>query len=227
MADDSNARKSRSPLGCRDRPRPCREKPRRSRSARGIDCDGASYVERAWKGCIGIFAGSTLAVPIRCSVQPEYVVCLECGFRGLMLRRHLGVAHGLDPAAYRSRWKLPVDHPITAPVYAEQRSTMAKKIGLGRRRAAVTVPPAAARGEDARDRRRRAGQDRFRRRADGVCFCRPALHPGYNERLWRLRGRWKIGRLRVSRRRRNRTGQVAATILRPLLTRFRRVARAA
>jgi predicted transcriptional regulator len=81
------------------------------------------------------------AVPIRRSVRPDYVVCLECGFRGLILRRHLRVAHGLDPAAYRTRWKLSADHPITAPVYAERRSTMAKQIGLGRPRQEADVPP--------------------------------------------------------------------------------------
>jgi predicted transcriptional regulator len=79
----------------------------------------------------------TPAVPIRRSVQPDHVVCLECGFRGKMLRRHLRDAHGLEPAAYRVRWKLPVGHPIIAPAYSERRSTMAKQIGLGRAREAV------------------------------------------------------------------------------------------
>ena len=84
----------------------------------------------------------TPAVPIRLSIQPDYVVCLECGFRGQILRRHLRVVHGLEPAAYRTRWKLSVDHPITAPLYAERRSTMAKQIGLGRPREAVVSTPA-------------------------------------------------------------------------------------
>jgi predicted transcriptional regulator len=84
----------------------------------------------------------TPAVPIRRSVQPDHVVCLECGFRGQILRRHLRVAHGLEPAAYRTRWKLSADHPITAPLYAERRSTMAKQIGLGRPREAVVSTPA-------------------------------------------------------------------------------------
>src|SRR5271155_3035849 len=75
----------------------------------------------------------TPAVPIRRSVQPDHVVCLECGFRGQMLRRHLRLVHGLEPAAYCVRWKLPADHPITAPAYSERRSTMAKEIGLGSR----------------------------------------------------------------------------------------------
>jgi predicted transcriptional regulator len=94
------------------------------------------------------------AVPIKRSVQHDHVVCLECGFRGHTLRRHLRVAHGLEPAAYRGRWKLSADHPITAPVYSEQRSTMAKGIGFGRRPRQVVVstptpeviaPPAAKR----------------------------------------------------------------------------------
>jgi predicted transcriptional regulator len=57
----------------------------------------------------------TPAVPIRRSVHPEYVVCLECGFRGRTLRRHLRVAHGFDPAAYYARWKPPADHLWTPP----------------------------------------------------------------------------------------------------------------
>ena len=77
------------------------------------------------------------AVPIRRSVQPDHVVCLECGFLGQILRRHLRVVHGLEPAAYRTRWKLAADHPITAPLYTERRSTMAKQTGLGRAREAI------------------------------------------------------------------------------------------
>jgi predicted transcriptional regulator len=73
------------------------------------------------------------AVPIRRSVQRDHVICLECGYRGQMLRRHLRVAHGLEPAEYRVRWKLTADHPITAPAYSERRSTMANQIGLGRK----------------------------------------------------------------------------------------------
>ncbi len=71
------------------------------------------------------------AVPIRRSVQPDHVVCLECGFRAKIMRRHLRVAHGLDPAAYRARWKLSPDHPLTAPEYSAHRSAMAKQLGLG------------------------------------------------------------------------------------------------
>src|SRR5437764_3948146 len=89
------------------------------------------------------------AVPIRRSVQRDHVVCLECGFLSQMLRRHIRTAHGLEPAQYRIRWRLPPDHPITAPTYSERRSAVAKQIGFGRRpRQAVastptpeTVPP--------------------------------------------------------------------------------------
>jgi len=56
----------------------------------------------------------TPAVPVRQSVRPDYVVCLECGFRSRTLRRHLRVSHGLERAAYYARWRLPPDHPITA-----------------------------------------------------------------------------------------------------------------
>jgi predicted transcriptional regulator len=61
------------------------------------------------------------------------VVCLECGYRAQVLRRHLRVFHGLEVADYRARWTLPADHPITAPSYSARRSTMAKEIGLGHR----------------------------------------------------------------------------------------------
>ena len=73
------------------------------------------------------------AVPIRRSVHRDYVVCLECGWRGQMLRRHLGTGHGLTVQQYRARWNLPREHPMTAPSYSERRSGLAKELGLGRR----------------------------------------------------------------------------------------------
>lgn len=79
-------------------------------------------------------APRTPAVPVKRSVQHDHVVCLECGFRGKTLRRHLGTRHGLRVAEYLRRWKLPSDHPLTAPAYSEQRSAMAKELGLGRKR---------------------------------------------------------------------------------------------
>ena len=77
------------------------------------------------------------AVPIKKSVTANYVVCLEDGKRQKVLRRHLSVAHGLTPAEYRKRWGLPADHPLVALNYAKQRSQMAKKIGLGKKRPAA------------------------------------------------------------------------------------------
>jgi predicted transcriptional regulator len=75
----------------------------------------------------------TPAVPIRQSVQRDYVVCLECGWRGITLRRHLASRHGLSPSEYRSRWNLPPGHVLTAPAYSARRSEFAKGIGWGRR----------------------------------------------------------------------------------------------
>src|SRR5438045_2942503 len=60
----------------------------------------------------------TPAVPLRRSVHRDYVVCLECGWRGKMLKRHLATGHGLTVEQYRARWKLPREHPMTAPAYS-------------------------------------------------------------------------------------------------------------
>jgi len=76
----------------------------------------------------------TPAVPVRRSVQHDRVVCLECGFKGKTLRRHLGMRHGLQVSEYLRRWDLSSDHPLTAPAYSELRSMMAKQLGLGRKR---------------------------------------------------------------------------------------------
>lgn len=71
------------------------------------------------------------AVSIKRSVQPEYIVCLEDGKKLKMLKRHLKTRYDLSPDDYRKRWNLPDDYPMVAPQYAEQRSSLAKKIGLG------------------------------------------------------------------------------------------------
>jgi predicted transcriptional regulator len=81
------------------------------------------------------------AVSARQSVQPDYVVCMDCGWKGSVLRRHLMAAHGLTTDEYRARWNLKPDHPVTAPAYSERRSTMAKQIGLGRGRTETTTVP--------------------------------------------------------------------------------------
>jgi predicted transcriptional regulator len=73
------------------------------------------------------------AVSVRASVRADYLVCLECGVKVKTLKRHLMSAHNLDPKAYRERWGLKKDYPMTAQVYAEKRSAMALRIGLGRK----------------------------------------------------------------------------------------------
>ena len=72
------------------------------------------------------------AVPVRKSITPDYLICLEDGKKLKMLKRHLRSTYGLTPDAYRAKWGLPADYPMVAPNYAEQRSAFAKQIGLGR-----------------------------------------------------------------------------------------------
>ncbi|MDA0338528.1 MAG: MucR family transcriptional regulator [Proteobacteria bacterium] len=74
-------------------------------------------------------------VPIRRSITPDYIICLEDGKKLKMLKRHLRTAYGLSPEDYREKWGLPGDYPMVAPNYAAQRRTLAKKIGLGTKRA--------------------------------------------------------------------------------------------
>ena len=71
------------------------------------------------------------AVPIRKSVAPDYIICLEDGKKLKMLKRHLKTAYDMTPGQYRERWGLPADYPMVAPNYAAQRRDLAKKIGLG------------------------------------------------------------------------------------------------
>ena len=104
----------------------------------------------------------TPAVTIRRSVTRDFVVCLECGWRGQTLRRHLRTAHSLTVDAYRGRWSLPRDHAMTAPAYSERRSSMAKQIGFGLRggRASREASGPAAPKSAAAPRPRRRGRPR-------------------------------------------------------------------
>lgn len=70
-------------------------------------------------------------VPIKKSITPDYIVCLEDGKKLKMLKRHLKTAYDMSPEDYRERWNLPSDYPMVAPNYAKQRSRLAKQIGLG------------------------------------------------------------------------------------------------
>ncbi|MPT47277.1 MAG: transcriptional regulator [Sphingobium sp.] len=71
------------------------------------------------------------AVSVRASVKPDYIVCLEDGKKLKMLKRHLMTHYQMTPEDYRTKWNLPADYPMVAPNYAEQRRSLAKKIGLG------------------------------------------------------------------------------------------------
>jgi predicted transcriptional regulator len=74
------------------------------------------------------------ALPIKKSVSRSHIVCLECGKKQKMLKRHLRTSHDTNPDDYRERWRLPAEYPMVAPEYAASRSKLAKKIGLGTKR---------------------------------------------------------------------------------------------
>lgn len=90
------------------------------RTLANVNSDGGTLAERPQP-----------AVPIKKSVTPDYIVCLEDGKKLKMLKRHLKTAYNMSPEEYRERWGLPADYPMVAPNYAEQRSKLAKEIGLG------------------------------------------------------------------------------------------------
>jgi predicted transcriptional regulator len=74
------------------------------------------------------------AVPVRRSIQNDYLICLEDGQKFKSLKRHLMTHYGLTPEQYREKWDLPADYPMVAPSYAEARSRLAKEMGLGQKR---------------------------------------------------------------------------------------------
>lgn len=86
------------------------------------------------------------AVSIKKSVTPDYIVCLEDGKKFKSLKRHLSTHYNLSPDEYRQKWNLPRDYPMVAPAYAAARSSLAKSMGLGRKR--VEQAPARAVAEE-------------------------------------------------------------------------------
>ncbi|GAB6966264.1 MucR family transcriptional regulator [Komagataeibacter kakiaceti JCM 25156] len=94
------------------------------------------------------------AVPVKRSVFPDYIICLEDGKKLKMLKRHLHSAYGLTPDQYRERWGLPAEYPMVAPNYAERRSSLAREIGLGRK---ITAASAGETASGRPGRRRRKG----------------------------------------------------------------------
>ena len=83
------------------------------------------------------------AVPIKKSVTPDAIICLEDGKSFKSLKRHLSSKYGLTPEQYRTKWGLPADYPMVAPSYAEARSALAKSMGLGRKAAPAAAPATA------------------------------------------------------------------------------------
>ena len=99
---------------------------------------------------IGAQDSPTPAVPIKRSVFPEHIVCLEDGAKLTMLTRYLKVRFNLTPAQYRRRWSLPASYPMVAPGYAARRSAQAKRVGLGGKRPAPAAAEGKGRAEGAR-----------------------------------------------------------------------------
>lgn len=100
-----------------------------------------ALIESVYQTLNGLQQGSSAsmtrpkpAVPIKKSITPEFIVCLEDGKKLKMLKRHLKSQYDMTPEEYRERWGLGADYPMVAPNYAEQRRELAKKIGLGRGR---------------------------------------------------------------------------------------------
>ena len=71
------------------------------------------------------------AVPIRRSITPDFIICLEDGRKFKSLKRHLRTKYNMSPEEYRAKWGLPKDYPMVAPNYAKARSDLAKQMGLG------------------------------------------------------------------------------------------------
>jgi predicted transcriptional regulator len=80
------------------------------------------------------------AVSIRASLAPDTLTCMDCGYTFKMLKRHLMSDHGMTPEQYRVKWGLASDYPMVAPDYAETRSHLAKRSGLGLRRPMIITP---------------------------------------------------------------------------------------
>jgi predicted transcriptional regulator len=102
--------------------------------------DIAGLVERVYGSLSGLGQPSVEVpaqkVPVvsaRASVKPDYIVCMECGKKQKMLKRHLMTAHGMSPEQYRQDYGLPASYPMVAETYSERRRVLAKQIGLGRK----------------------------------------------------------------------------------------------
>lgn len=101
-----------------------------------------SVIKSVYASLSGLNGGDSLArqtrqkpaIPIKKSVTPDFIVCLEDGKKLKMLKRRLRDVYGLSPAEYRAKWGLPLDYPMVAPNYAKKRAAVAKKMDLGKKR---------------------------------------------------------------------------------------------
>lgn len=103
-----------------------------SGNAAGLLLPGSANAARPAAGHGTLRADREPAVPVKKSVTPDYLVCLEDGIKLKMLKRHLRTAYDMTPEQYRERWGLPADYPMVAPNYAKKRSSLAREFGLGR-----------------------------------------------------------------------------------------------
>jgi predicted transcriptional regulator len=134
----------------------------------------------------------TPAVSVRRSVQRDCVICLDCGYRGKTLRRHISTRHGLSGDKYRQRWGLRTNHLLTAPAYSEHRSTMAKARGFGRKSTTEVDPaptPAASRpaAAAANPKARRTRRSRPALKSEGVATKKAARPTPARKRQSRAR----------------------------------------
>src|SRR6516162_11610351 len=109
----------------------------------------------------------TPAVSVHRSVHRDYVTCLDCGYRGKTITRHIATRHGLSRDEYRQRWGLRSSHRLTARAYSEYRSTMAKALGFGRK-STTEVDPAPTPAAAANPKARRTPRSRPASKSEGV-----------------------------------------------------------
>lgn len=102
--------------------------------------DVPALISNVYSALSGLGTGSAAeevrpdpAVSVRASVKKDHIICLDCGKKMKMLKRHLSTEHDMTPDEYRQRWDLAADYPMVAPDYADTRRDLAKKIGLGRK----------------------------------------------------------------------------------------------
>lgn len=111
----------------------------------------AAFLHSVFATLSGLTAGEVAramdlvpAVPVKKSITPDHLICLEDGKKLKMLKRHLRTSYGMTPEEYRAKWGLPSHYPMVAPSYATRRQELAIKIGLGRKKIAAAAPEAEA-----------------------------------------------------------------------------------